>query len=85
MGRPSNDSLHYLRLVHQGRTNCWRLGATMPGHTRPIRPIVIAVFSNRVFGVFGLKIFVMVGQMQRCNGVDNLLMMVISGLRMAGM
>ena len=57
----------------------------MPGHTRPIRPIVIAVFSNRVFGVFGLKIFVMVGQMQRCNGVDNLLMMVIRGLRMAGM
>ena len=56
-GRPSNDSLHYLRLVHQGRTNCWRLGATIPGHTRPIRPIVIAVFSNRVFGVFGLKIF----------------------------
>ena len=29
----------------------------MPGQTRPIRPIVIAVFSNRVFGVFGLKIF----------------------------
>ena len=29
--------------------------------------------------------FLMVGQMQRCNGVDNLLMMVIRGLRMAGM
>ena len=37
----------------------------MPGQTRPIRPIVIAVFSNRVFGVFGLKIFLIVGQMKK--------------------
>ena len=45
----------FLRLVHQGLTNWSRDGATICGHTRPILPIVMAVFSSSVFGVFCLE------------------------------
>ena len=51
----SSLSRIFLRLVHQGLTNCSRDGATIWGQTRPIRPMVMAVFSNKVFGVLGLK------------------------------
>ena len=51
----SSLSRIFLREVHQGLTNCNRDGATIWGQTRPIRPMVIAVFSNKVLGVLGLK------------------------------
>ena len=73
--------------MHHGLTNCWRLGATIPGHTSPIRPIVIAVFSSRVFGVFGLdmaRVIIKV-TMKKMAMAIYLLMMVMRGLRMAGM
>ena len=52
----SSLSRIFRKLVHQGRTKLFKLGATSAGQTKPIRPIVMAVFSNRVFGVFGLVI-----------------------------
>ena len=75
-----------LRLVHQGLTNCWRLGATIAGQTSPIRPIVIAVFSSRVFGVLGLGwLVIVIVTMEMMVTARHLLMMVMRGLRMAGM
>ena len=49
------------RLVHQGRTNWSRDGATIWGHTSPIRPMVMAVFSSSVLGVLGRLMMVMSG------------------------
>ena len=45
----------FLSAVHQGLTNWSMEGATTWGHTSPILPRVIAVFSSSVFGVFCLQ------------------------------
>lgn len=49
----SSLSRMFRRLVHHGRTNWGKEGATSWGQTNPILPIVIAVFSRRVLGVLG--------------------------------
>ena len=51
----SSLSRMFRRLVHQGLVNWRREGATIWGHTSPIRPIVMAVFSSSVLGVFCLN------------------------------
>ena len=50
----SSLSLIFLKLVHQGLTKLFKLGATSWGQTKPMRPMVMAVFSNKVLGVLGL-------------------------------
>ncbi len=48
---------HYYCCISSAYQTCMndcRYGAICMGHTRPSRPIVIAVFSSKVFGVFGL-------------------------------